>query len=193
MMSTKRQPVESDVDTDEVPVGEDVRRWPDTTDSGCPSPDFIHRSFISLKPKKPISIAVVFDRALQTDDWLVATTHKDGAKRAGRRELGAQRGAMMDEEGAEEEDSNCTAVCLLPFVKATLGAQQMGAQRGTMMDEEGDGEEEDNKPTAKHLSPFGKADAVAARQRREEPVVVDDGVGGKPSSGYRGEDFSVEL
>ena len=43
---------------------------------------------------------------------------------AGRRQIGAQRGAMVSEEGAgEEEESNLCAVRLWPFGEATLGAQ----------------------------------------------------------------------
>ena len=38
-MSTRRKLVELDVDIDEAPVGEDVRRWPDTAGSGCHSSD----------------------------------------------------------------------------------------------------------------------------------------------------------
>ena len=69
---------------------------------------------------------------------------KDGATRAGRRQIGAQRGAMVDEQGAgEEEDIKRSAKLLWPFGKATLGAQKIGAQRGAMMSDGGarEGEE----------------------------------------------------
>ena len=72
-MSTRRKLVESDVDTDEAPVGVDVRRWQDTAGSGSPSPD----SSISFKPKEPTlsSTVVVVGRAMRrTDDRLVPTT-----------------------------------------------------------------------------------------------------------------------
>ena len=53
--------------------------------------------------------SAVSGRATQADDRFVPTTPTGGAKRAGRQEFGAQRGAMMDEEGAgEEEDNNST-------------------------------------------------------------------------------------
>ena len=51
MISTRRKLVEPDVDTDEAPVGDDVRRWPDA--AGSPSPDSVRRSYISFKPKEP--------------------------------------------------------------------------------------------------------------------------------------------
>ena len=59
MMSTRQQFVEPDVDTDEAPIGEDVRRSPDTAGSGSPSPDSIRRSSIFLKPKEPTLTSVV--------------------------------------------------------------------------------------------------------------------------------------
>ena len=79
-MSTRRKPVEADVDTDEVPVGEDERRWPDAAGSGNPSSDSVRRSSISFKPKEPTlySSVVVVVRAMRTDDRLVPTTPKDG-------------------------------------------------------------------------------------------------------------------
>ena len=107
MISTRRKLVEPDVDTDEAPVGEDVRRWPDTADSGSPSLDSVRRSSISFKQKEPTlsSSVVVGGQATRTDDrLLVSTTPKDGCTRAGRGQIGAQRGAMMDEEGAGEEE-----------------------------------------------------------------------------------------
>ena len=104
-----RKLVELDVDTDEAPVGEDVRRCPDVAGSGSPSPDSVRRSSFSFKPKeRTLSSSVVFvGRAMRTDDRFVPTIPKDGARRAGRRQIGAQRLAMMDEEGAaEKEDIN---------------------------------------------------------------------------------------
>ena len=73
------------VDSDKAPVSEDVRRWPEA--AGSPSPDLVRRSSISFKPKEPTlsSLVVVVGRAMRTDDWLVPTTPKDGATRAGRR------------------------------------------------------------------------------------------------------------
>ena len=114
----RRKLVEPDVDTDEAPVDEDVRRWPDATSSGSPSPDSVRRSSISFKPKEPTlsSSVVVVGRAMLTDDRLVPTTPKDGARRAGRRQIDVQRGAMMDKEGdAEEENVNHIARNLCPF------------------------------------------------------------------------------
>ena len=55
---------------------------------------------------------------MRTDDRLVQTTPKDGATRAGRRQIGAHRGAMMEEEETGEEDSNRTAGRLWAFAKA---------------------------------------------------------------------------
>ena len=52
-MTTRRKLVEQDVDTDEAPVGEDVRRWPDAAGSGSPSSDSVRRSSISFKTKEP--------------------------------------------------------------------------------------------------------------------------------------------
>ena len=86
-MSTRRQLVKPDVDTDKAPVGEDVRRRPDTAGSGIPSPDSIHRSSISFKPKELTLSSVVTGRAMQADDQLVRTTPKDGDRRAGRQHL----------------------------------------------------------------------------------------------------------
>ena len=145
MISTRWKLVEPDVDTDEAPVGENVRRWPDAASSGSPSPDSVRRSSISFKPKEPTlsSSVVVVGRAMRTDDRLVPTTPKDGATRAGRRQIGTQRGAMMDEEGVGEEDIN---------------------------------------RTAGRLWPFAKTDDMAAGQRTEEPDVVDDGIGDRPTS-----------
>ena len=77
-----------DVDTEEAPVGADVLRWPDTAGSGSSSPDYIfyiNRSSISFKPKEPTSSSFVVGRALQTDDRLVPTSPKEGA-RAGQRQ-----------------------------------------------------------------------------------------------------------
>ena len=74
--------------TDEAPVGEDVRRWLDAAGNGSPSPDSDRRSSISFKPREPtLSSSVdVVGRAMRTDDRLVPTTPKDGARRAGRRQ-----------------------------------------------------------------------------------------------------------
>ena len=85
MISTRRKLVEPDVDTDEAPVGEDVQRWPDTPGSGNPSPDSFHRSSIYFKPKEPTlsSSVVVVGWAIRTDDRVVPTTPKNGARRAG--------------------------------------------------------------------------------------------------------------
>ena len=94
-MSTRRQLVEPDVDTDEVPVGEDVHRWLDTSDGGSSYRDFIHRSSISFKWKEPTSISIDIGRALQTDDRLVPITPKNGARRAGRRQYYSDRGSRM--------------------------------------------------------------------------------------------------
>ena len=67
-----------DVDTNEVPVCEDVRRWPDTAGSGSFSLDSIRRSSISFKSKEPmLSSLVIVSRVMQTDDRLVQTTPKD--------------------------------------------------------------------------------------------------------------------
>ena len=79
---------------------------------------------------------------MQTDYRLVQTTPKDGARRAGRRQLSAQRGTMVTGGGAEEGKNNRTGNLVWPFGKATLGAQQIGTQRGAMIDEVGAGEEE---------------------------------------------------
>ena len=111
MISTKRKLVEPDVATDEAPVGDDVRRWPDSAGSGRPSPDSVRCSSIAFKPKVPTlsSSVVVVGRAMRTDDQFVPTTPKDEATRAGRRQIGAQRGEIVEEEGAgEEEDNNST-------------------------------------------------------------------------------------
>ena len=73
----RRKLVEQDMDTDEAPVGEDVRRWPETAGTaGSPSPDSVRRSSISFKPKEPTlsSSVVIIGRAMQTDDRLVPTT-----------------------------------------------------------------------------------------------------------------------
>ena len=88
MTSTRRKLVEPDVDTDEAPVGEDVRCWPDAAGSGNLSPDSVRRSSITFKPKELTlsSSVVVVGRVMQTDDRLVPTTPKDGAMRAGRRQ-----------------------------------------------------------------------------------------------------------
>ena len=76
------------MDTDESPVGENVRRWTDAASSGSPSPDSDPRSFISFKPKEHAlsSSVVVVGRAMLTDDRLVPTTRKDGVRRAGPRQ-----------------------------------------------------------------------------------------------------------
>ena len=90
MISTRRKLVEPDVDTDEAPVGEDVRRWSDAAGSGRTSPDSVHRSSISFEPKEPTlsSSVVVVGRASRTDDrLLVSPIPKDWATRAGRRQL----------------------------------------------------------------------------------------------------------
>ena len=95
MISTRRKLVEPDMDTDEVPIGEDVRRWPDAAGNGNPSMDSVRRSSISFKPKEPTlsSSVVVVGRAMRTDDRLVPTTPKDGATRAGRRQYDLNLGA----------------------------------------------------------------------------------------------------
>ena len=98
-MSTRRHPVEPDVDTDEAPVSEDVRRRPDTADSGSPSPDSIHLSSISCKAKEPTSTSVIVGWALQTEDRLVPTTSTDGARRAGRRQDGESMGGQVGGDG----------------------------------------------------------------------------------------------
>ena len=85
-MSTRRQLVEPDVYTDEVHAGEDSHPWPDTADSGNPSPDSTSRSSVSLKLNKHTLSSVVVDRALLTNDRLVPTTPNVGARRAGRRQ-----------------------------------------------------------------------------------------------------------
>ena len=79
-MSTRRHLVEPDVDTNGAPVGEDVRRLPNTADSGNPFPHSIHHSCISFKPKEPTFSSVVDGRVLQTDDRLIPTSPKDGSK-----------------------------------------------------------------------------------------------------------------
>ena len=88
MISTRRKLVEPDVDTDEAPIGEGVRRWLDAAGNGSPSPDWVRRSSISFKPKELTlsSSVVVVGRAMRTDDRLVPTTPKDGARRACRRQ-----------------------------------------------------------------------------------------------------------
>ena len=156
MISTRRKLVEQDVDTDEAPVAEDVRRWPDAAGSGSPSPNSVRRSSISFKPKEPtLSSSVDFvGWVMRTDEQLVLTTPKNGARRAGRRQMGAQRGSMVSEGGVgEEEASNHSAGCLWPFGVATLSTQQIGAQREAMVDEEGAGAEKGIKRTAGRLRP----------------------------------------
>ena len=81
-MSTKRQLLEPDVNTDEAHVGDDVRCWPGTADRGSSSPDSIHCSSISFKPKEPTLSSAVIGRALQTDDRLVPTNPKEGTWKA---------------------------------------------------------------------------------------------------------------
>ena len=90
-MSTRRKLVQPDVDIEEAPVGEDIRRWLDTARSGNPSPDYIHLSSISFKQKEPTLSSVVVGRAMQTDDRRVPFTPKDMARRAFRRQYVAQR------------------------------------------------------------------------------------------------------
>ena len=72
MISTRRKLVEQDVDTNEAPVGEDVRRLPDAAGNGSPSPDSVRCSSISFKPKEPTlsSSVVVVGRAMQTPTGL---------------------------------------------------------------------------------------------------------------------------
>ena len=87
---------------------------------------------------------------MRTDDRLVPTTLKDVARRAGRRQIGAQRGAMVDEERVEEEEDIIrTTGHLWPFGKVTLYAQQIGAKRGSIMDDEGAAEKENINNTAR--------------------------------------------
>ena len=70
MTLTRRKLVEQDVDTDEAPVGEGVRRWPNAAGSGSPSLDSVRRSSISFKLKETTlsSSVVVVGRAMRTDD-----------------------------------------------------------------------------------------------------------------------------
>ena len=101
MISTRQKLVEPDVYTDEAPVGDDVRRWPDAagSGSGSPSPDSVRRSSISFKPMEPTlsSSVVVVGRATRTDDRLVPTTPKDGATRDGRRQCEWSMGVEQSE------------------------------------------------------------------------------------------------
>ena len=107
-MSTRRKLVETDVDTDEAPVDEDVRRCSVAVGSGSPSPDSVCRSSISFKPKEPTlsSLVVVVGRATRADDRLVPTTPKDEVTKAGRRQIGAQRGAMVSGGAAGEGEEH---------------------------------------------------------------------------------------
>ena len=50
------------------------------------------------------------------------------------------------------------------------------------MDEARAAEEEDINHAVRLLLSFGEADAVATKQRTEEPDVVDDGIGDRPTS-----------
>ena len=120
---------------------------------------------------------------MRTDDRFVSTTPKDGAKRADRRQIGARRGDMTDEEGAGEEDSNRTAGRLWPFGKAKLGAQEIGAQRGSIVNGGAAGEGEERKSRADFSCLYEEADAVGAERRTSEPdVVVQDEIGCRMTS-----------
>ena len=177
MISSRRKLVEQDVNTDEAPVTEDVSRWPDAAGSGSPYPDSVRRPFISFKTKEPTFSSLVdfVGWVMRTDEQLVPITPKDGARRAGRRQLGAQRGAMVSEGGAgEEEESNHSAGCLWPFRVATLGAQQIGAQGEAMVDEEEAGEEEGIKRTAGRLWPIGNAMLGARHVGAQRGVMMDE-------------------
>ena len=83
---TRRKLVNPDMNNDKAPIGEDVRHWPDLAGSGSPSPNSVHRSSISFKPKETTlsALVVVVGRTMRTDDRLVLTTPKDEARRAGR-------------------------------------------------------------------------------------------------------------
>ena len=126
-MSTRRKPIEPDVDADEAPVGEDVRRWPDAAGSGNPSSNSVRRSSISFKPKEPTlySSVVVVVRAMRVEDRLVPTTPKDGAMTADRRQIGAPRGAMMDEEGAERRTATAPQVVCDPLERPNWARKKL--------------------------------------------------------------------
>ena len=78
-----------DVVTDEVPVGEDVRRWPNTAGSGSASPNTnILTSLIHLLQTEGAHVIFIGRRRPGNADGRpsCSTTHKDGARRAGRRQ-----------------------------------------------------------------------------------------------------------
>ena len=142
MISTRRKLVEQDVDTDEAPVDEEVRRWPDAAGSGNPSPDSVRRSSISFNSKEPTlsSSVVVVGRAMRTDDRFVQTTPKDGARRAGRRQIGAQRGAMVSGGGAGEgEERSTTADLSCLFRETDAGAAEQRTEEPDVVEDGIDG------------------------------------------------------
>ena len=83
-MAARMRLVDTDVDTDEVPVGDDVNHWPESNPSSSPSSDSTRRSS-SINPKEPTSTSVIGGRTTQVDDRPILTTPKEGARRAGRR------------------------------------------------------------------------------------------------------------
>ena len=122
-----------------MPGGGDVRRWPNAAGSGNPSPDSVRRSSISFKPKEPtLSSSFCRRRASNaTDDRLVPTAPEEGARRAVRRQMCAQHGAMMDEEGAaEEEDINHTARLLCPFGETDVMAAGQRTEKPDAVEDE---------------------------------------------------------
>ena len=80
--SARKKLVKTDLDTGEAPVDEDINRWSDT-DNDTPSPDSIHQSSISFKPKEPTLSMVVDIRTTKIDNRLVLPTPKKGDGRAG--------------------------------------------------------------------------------------------------------------
>ena len=76
-----------------------------------------------------------------TDDRLVPTAPEEGAWWAVRRQMSAQHGAMMDEEGAaEEEDINHTARLLCRFGETdAVAAGQRTEKPDAVEDEIGGG------------------------------------------------------
>ena len=144
MISTRRKLVEPDVDTEEAAVSEVVRRWPDAADSGSLSPDSGGRSSISFKPKEPtLSSLVVVSRAMRTDDQLVPTITKDRARRAGRQQIGAQRGAMVSGGAAGEDAERSSTADLSRFygevMTTSVGAELRTEEPNAVEDEIGDG------------------------------------------------------